>query len=88
MGIRKVKAGLHISRKDRKRRLENMFLSFPAIWLCLYIVEMITGIDLSQQIFAIDMLTALKSSLAISLGAVFYRGSKFQFCYLPLLEKV
>ena len=23
-----------------------------------------------------------------SLGAVFYRGSKFQFCYLPLLEKV
>ena len=27
-------------------------------------------------------------TVSFSLGAVFYRGSKFQFCYLPLLEKV
>ena len=50
---------LHISRKDRKHRPENMFLSFPAMTL----VVMITGIDLSQEIFAVNMLRTLKSSL-------------------------
>ena len=40
------KPGLHISRKDRKHRLEN-----------------IVNIYLSQEIFATDMLRALKSSL-------------------------
>ena len=29
--ISTFKPGLHISRKDRKHRLENMFLSFPAM---------------------------------------------------------
>ena len=31
-----VKPGLRISRKDRKHRLENMFLSFPAVAWSLY----------------------------------------------------
>ena len=33
------------------------------LWLGLHIVVKITSINLSQAIFAIDMLTALKSSL-------------------------
>ena len=43
------KPGLHISRKDCKHRLEN--------------IVMIVDIDLSQEIFAIDMLRDLQSSL-------------------------
>ena len=31
-----VQPGLHISRKDRKHRLKNMFLSFPAVAWPLY----------------------------------------------------
>ena len=56
-----VKPGLHIRRKDRKHRLENMF--FFKLWLGLHMVEMITDIDLSQEIFAINVPRTLKSSL-------------------------
>ena len=56
-----LKPGLHISRKDRKHIVANTFLSFSCC--CgLHMVAMIAGIDISQEIFAIDVLTALKSS--------------------------
>ena len=60
MSMRKrivAKPGLHISGKDRKD-------VFQAVEICLgyHIVVMITGIDLSPEIFVIDMLRALKSS--------------------------
>ena len=58
-----LKPGLHISRKDRKHRLENMFFKAFQLWLGLCMVVMITGIDLLQEIIAIDMLRILKSSL-------------------------
>ena len=51
-----------ISRKDRKHRLENMFLKLSSYGLfSMWVV--IVNIDLSQEIFAIDMSRALKSSL-------------------------
>ena len=37
------------------------------MWLGLHIVGMIRRIDLSQEIFAIDMLTALKSFIVASM---------------------
>ena len=55
-----LKPGLHISRKDRKHMFDNM--SFH-VCLGLDIVVMIAGIHISQEIFAIDMLTDLKPSL-------------------------
>ena len=57
------KPGLHISRKDRKHRLENMFFKRSSYGLVSMWVVMITSIDVSQEIFAMDMLKALKSSL-------------------------
>ena len=53
--IQLLKPGLHKSCKDRKHMVANTF--------SLHIVVMITGIHISQEIFAIDVLTALKSSL-------------------------
>ena len=53
------KPGLHIGRKNHKHRPEKMHF----IWLGLYMVVMIVSIELSRKIFAIDMLSALKSSL-------------------------
>ena len=55
-----LKPGLHISRKDRKHR--HVFQAVQ-LWLGLHVVVTIVNIDLSQEIFAIDMLRALKSSL-------------------------
>ena len=43
--------------------MQTRFLSFPRVCLGLHIVVMIAGIHISQEIFAIDMLTALKPSL-------------------------
>ena len=53
-----AKPGLHTS---PKHRLENMFFFFKAfqLWLGICVVVMITGIDLSQEIFAINVLRML-----------------------------
>ena len=48
-----------LSRKDRKHMVANTFF----VCFGLHIVVMIAGIHISQEIFAIDVLTALKSSL-------------------------
>ena len=61
--MKMFKPSLHISRKDRKHKLENMFSSSSAVMFGLHVVVMIVNIDLSQEIFAIDMLRASKSSL-------------------------
>ena len=53
-----LKPSLHVSRKDR-----NIDLRTSQLWLALHVVVMNVNIDLSQEIFAIDMLRALKSSL-------------------------
>ena len=59
-----LKPGLHISRKDRKHIFENIYFKLSRYGLYgLYIIVMITSVDFSQQIPAIDMLTVLKSSL-------------------------
>ena len=58
-----IKPGLHISRKDLKHLFANMFLSYIQTWIRLHIVAMITSIDISQEIFATDILEALKPSL-------------------------
>ena len=57
-----IKPGLHISRKDRKHLFANIFFKAIQIWLGLHIVEMITSIDVSQEIVATDILKALRSS--------------------------
>ena len=57
--------GLHRSLKDRKHMFANRFLNFH-LCLSLHIFVMIAGIHISQEIFAIDMLTALKSSLIMT----------------------
>ena len=59
-----LKPWLHIIRKDRKHMFMNVQV-FQALHVCLdlNIVVMIASINISQEIFAIDMLTALKSSL-------------------------
>ena len=62
VGDNRLKPGLHISRKDCKHRLEHVFQAVQ-LWLGLYVVVMITSIDVPQEIFAMDMLKALKSSL-------------------------
>ena len=49
-----LKPGLHISRKDRKHILANMLFKPFLIFV------MITTIDVSQEILAMDVLTALK----------------------------
>ena len=54
------KPGLDIRSKDRKHRLENMFLQAVQLWLGLHVAVMIVNIYLSQEIFAIDMLRALR----------------------------
>ena len=59
----RVKPGFHIGRKNGKYRLEYMFFKAVQLWLGLYMVVMIVSIDLSREIFTIDMLRALKSSL-------------------------
>ena len=51
----KVKSGLYISRESRK----HVLLTFN-VCLVLHIVVMISGIHISQEILAINMLTALK----------------------------
>ena len=56
----KVKPGLHISCKNRKHMFANTFLRLR---LGLHIVVMIAGIHILQEIFAIDVLRALKPSL-------------------------
>ena len=55
-----IKPGLHISRKDCKHFVPNAFLK---LFNGLYTVVMIAAIHISQEIFAIDVLTTLKSSL-------------------------
>ena len=57
-----IKPGLHISRKDRKHMVANTFFKPFMLCLGLYIVVMISGIHISQEIFAIDVLTTLTSS--------------------------
>ena len=46
---RLFKPGFHISRKDCKHMFENIFFSPVQICLSLYIIVMITSIDLSQK---------------------------------------
>ena len=59
-----LKPGLHMSRNDRKHMFANRFFKLSTyVRLGLYIVVMIAGTHTSQEIFAIDMLTALKPSL-------------------------
>ena len=63
-----LKPGLHVSCcKDGKHTVANMFFKLftYAFVFDLHIVVMITcsSIHISQEIFAIDVLTALKSSL-------------------------
>ena len=60
---KRIKSGLHISRKDRISTCwQTCILNCPdKAWS--HIVVMITSIDLSQEMFAISMLTALKFSL-------------------------
>ena len=60
--IIKVKPGLYISRKDRKHMVANMFLSFPGMSPGLHIVVSDCSVHISQEIFANDILTALKPS--------------------------
>ena len=62
-----LKPGLHVSCKNGKHTVANMFLKLftYAFVFGLHIVVMITcnSIHISQEMFAIDVLTALKSSL-------------------------
>ena len=58
-----LKPGLLLSCKDRKHMFANTVLSFPRMPLSSHIVVMIAGIHISQEMFAVDMLTALKPSL-------------------------
>ena len=44
-----------MSGKYRKHVFANVFFSSVQIWIGLHIVVMITSIDLSQEIFAIDI---------------------------------
>ena len=55
-----LKPGFSVSCKDRKHMFANTFL---LSCLRIYIVVMIVGIHISQEIFAIDMLTVLKPFL-------------------------
>ena len=57
-----LKPGLHISRKDRKHMVANMYFKLYRYDLVL-ILEMITICDISQETYSINILTALKSSL-------------------------
>ena len=60
----RLKAGIHISRKDGKHIYKNMLYKLYRYGLCgLFIVVMIPSVDFPQEIFAIDMLRALKSPL-------------------------
>ena len=61
--LQRVKPGLHINRKDRKHMIAKTDFKLSRLWLGLHIVVVITSIDLSQEILAIDVFTALKSSL-------------------------
>ena len=56
-----VKPGLPITCKDRKHMFASMFFKLSA-YVLVFIVVMIAGIHISQEMFAIDMLTALKPS--------------------------
>ena len=47
---------------DDKHMFTNRFFSAFHVCFALYVVPMIAGIHISQEIFAIDMLTALKPS--------------------------
>ena len=53
-----LKPGRHKSCKDRKDMFENMFFQVVQKWLGLCIVVMIPGIDVTEKIFASDMLRA------------------------------
>ena len=59
----RVMPGLLISRKDRNHMVANTFLKVLHVCLGLHIIVMIAGFHISQEIYAIDVLTALKSSL-------------------------
>ena len=67
--IIKIRPGLHISRKDRKHMVANMFLSFPGMSPGLHIVVSDCIVHISQEIFANDVLTALKPSFRTRLQA-------------------
>ena len=59
--IMKVKPGLYVSRKDRKHMVANMFfLSFPGMFWSSHSYD--CSVHISQEIFANDILTALKPS--------------------------
>ena len=60
--IIKVKPGLYISRKDRKHMAANMFFSFPGMSPGIHIVVNDCSVHISKEIFANDILTALKPS--------------------------
>ena len=59
-----LRLGLHLSRKDHKLILTNIFKAVK-ICLSLHTVIMITSIYLSQAIFAINMSTALNALWSI-----------------------
>ena len=59
----KCTAWSHVSGKDHKHMLAGMFLNAIHVWLCFYMIAIIASSDPSQGIFAIDMLTAIKSTL-------------------------
>ena len=61
-----LKPGSHISRKDRKHMFVNTFFQAVRVWLGLRIIVMIPSSDLSQGIFEVGILKALKSSLELS----------------------
>ena len=57
-----LKSGLHINRKARKHMFESMFFLAVQAWLGRHIIVMIPSIDVSQEIFAVDILVAVKYS--------------------------
>ena len=57
------KHDLHISRKDRKHMVGNVYFMMYGYCLLSPIVGMITRFNISQEIFSIHMLAALKLSL-------------------------
>ena len=61
--VTRVKPSLHITRKDRKHVLAIMFFQLSRYGLVAIIVVMVASIDLSLAIVAVNILTALQSSL-------------------------
>ena len=58
--LRYLKPGLHVSSKDRKHMVGNVYFKIYGYGL---LFGMIASFEISQETFSIDILTASKSSL-------------------------